>query len=209
MKFRQIKNCLLSPAYLTVHRLGCRPLGITPSKVRWGLNLHLQAHTKAVPAPRLWGERARLHMDTAPLDPSLTFTLTLHLSSGIQECQAPAGLLDQVYRSCQEILAHQKATSASPWVPALRKPVLLQQRLLSHSGWLIFCILNLQVDIVWETSMDVVDLRAPEKVTGNLTYCVILSKVLMYILVFLLYCFWFIFTNWGETLKLYVRSNVD
>lgn len=42
--------------------------------------------------------------------------------------------------------------------------------------------------------MDVVDLRALEKVTGNLTYCVILSKVLMYILVFLLYCFIY-FTN--------------
>ena len=34
--------------------------------------------------------------------------------------------------------------------------------------------------------MDVVDLRAIEKVTENLTYCVILSKVLMFILVFLL-----------------------
>ena len=32
--------------------------------------------------------------------------------------------LIEVYRSCQEILAHQKATSASPWVPAFRKPVL-------------------------------------------------------------------------------------
>ncbi|XP_059770468.1 phosphatidylinositol N-acetylglucosaminyltransferase subunit H [Balaenoptera ricei] len=35
--------------------------------------------------------------------------------------------LIEVYRSCQDILAHQKATSTSPCVPAFRRPVLFSR----------------------------------------------------------------------------------
>ena len=51
---------------------------------------------------------------------------------------------------------------------------------------LAYFLLNLQADTVLGTSTDEVDRTAIEYVTGNLTYCVILSKVLVYILVFLL-----------------------
>ena len=209
MKFRQIKNCLLSSCFpqFTGWAVGLVRDHSQQSPVRPEL-APLQAHTCAVQPPRVVGERARLHMDTAPLICLLHSPWLCISPLWNSECQAPAGLLD---RSVQELPGDPgtpESHISEPMSPSVQKASIVYQRLLSHSGWLIFCILNLQVDIVWETSMDVVDLRALEKVTGNLTYCVILSKVLMYILVFLLYCFIY-FTNWGETLKLYVRSNVD
>ena len=100
-------------------------LGITLRKVLWGLNFRLSEPTPVLfrppPRPRVVGERSRLHVDATPLISLLTFILTLHFSLfGIQSAKPRLDCLIEVYRSCQEILAHQKATSTNPF----RKPVL-------------------------------------------------------------------------------------
>lgn len=76
--------------------------------------------------------------------------------------------LIEVYRSCQEILAHQKATSTSPWISAFIYQCCLYGRgLLDHSGWFIFCTVKItRWTQSWESKW-MSDLRAIEEVAGT------------------------------------------
>lgn len=148
-----------------IHRLGWGPSRDSFSKVLWGL---LSAsELPPVPIdPWVW-VRVRLHRDAALLS-SLVHLDCAFLPFGLQSAKPRLDCLIEVYRSCQEILAHGKATSTSPWAPAFRRPGCLPwERTPKPLGWCFLLYSNHHVDTALGTRMDAVDLRATEQVTGT------------------------------------------
>lgn len=184
MKFRQIKNCLLSFTQLTGWAVGSVWDSSQKDAVRPEL---LPLWLTLMPVrPLDVGERLRLHMEAAPLGTLLHSSRLCISPLWNSECQAPAGLLDWSLQELPGDPGTPESHLSKPVSPSIRKASIVfhGRWLLSHSGWFIFCILSHQVDTVLGTSVDAVDLRTIEKVTGNLIHCVMLSQVFICILAF-------------------------
>ena len=115
MKFRQIKNCLLSSCF--------------PQFTGWAVGL-VKDHSQQSPVrpelppleptpvpfrpPGLWVRDQGCTWTQHHSSVSYVHLDSAFLPFGIQSAKPRLDCLIEVYRSCQEILAHQKAASMSP-----------------------------------------------------------------------------------------------